>query len=168
MQDGCDQSPPPTPGHDSDIRNARRSDWFSANASLLLIRPHQTRLTAAVPLHRQWFIAALPALCLTPGVESGEGFCKYCAICLQSAKHETNEAREVEYEGLRVCRFGRKLKVTWKSCLNTKKIIFVVFHCIIDCQHLFLSCEKSNYFCFFKEACRVEWNVSFVVGLISH
>lgn len=60
-----------------------------------------------------------------------------------------NKAREVEYEGLRVCRFGRKLKVTWKSWLNSKKIIFVVFHCVIDCHIFFLSSEKSNYFCFF-------------------
>lgn len=56
-----------------------------------------------------------------------------------------------EYAG-----FGRKLQVTWKSWLNSEKIIFVVFHCIIDCQDLFLSCEKSNYFWLFKEACRVE------------
>lgn len=103
------------PGHDSDIHNARRSDWFSADVSPLLMRSHQRRLTAMLPLHQQWFVAALPSLCWT---QSSGVFCKASAsgglVCRVSNTRKTQPER-LSLKCWGFVGIGGKQNFTWKS-----------------------------------------------------
>lgn len=75
-----------------------------------------------------------------------------------SAKHETNEAREVEYEGLRVCRFR-------KETASHLEVVVKQWENYICCVSLYYWLSRSFFimwkiqlflFFFFKEVCRVE------------